>query len=281
MADGLGAGESIVSTRWGRMAVFDNDTGVSEALRHFGEYDTDEVAIYHKLLGSDRTFVDIGCNIGAISRPIAGLDPSRRVVAVEPQDTFARLARLNLAPFPKASIHELIVTDRPCQVDVPVIRLDRQGNFGAVPVELADRAGRNRTVPAVTLDEFLDEAGLIPDLVKIDTEGMEPQVLQGGRKTLATARPILSVEVDRRDSGAASIAFLLDGGYRPFLAFFRMISRSNPRFSPDIAICRHLHVHVIAFAPASEIPDWFLSLLGPNELKSPDAYLERMARRFP
>ena len=51
----LRPGEALVETRWGPMVCFTNDTGVSEALRRFGEYGAYEIDLYHRLLGDGGT----------------------------------------------------------------------------------------------------------------------------------------------------------------------------------------------------------------------------------
>jgi FkbM family methyltransferase len=42
--------------------------------------------------------------------------------------------------------------------------------------------------PAITIDEFLEQRGGVPTLIKIDVEGYELRVLQGARKTLQASR---------------------------------------------------------------------------------------------
>ncbi len=54
-----------------------------------------------------------------------------------------------------------------------------------------------QTVPAVTLDQLLTEFAR-PDLVKIDVEGAEAMVLEGGSRLLTDHRPVLYVEVGER-----------------------------------------------------------------------------------
>ncbi len=49
-------------------------------------------------------------------------------------------------------------------------------------------------VPVVTLDQVVQERGLQPELVKIDTEGFELQVVLGARETLKTCRPMVLFE---------------------------------------------------------------------------------------
>jgi len=51
-------------------------------------------------------------------------------------------------------------------------------------------------VPAIQLDTFLQGADEpAPDVIKIDVEGAELQVLEGGRRLLAEHRPLLLMEI--------------------------------------------------------------------------------------
>ncbi|MEL6480854.1 MAG: FkbM family methyltransferase, partial [Pseudomonadota bacterium] len=57
----------------------------------------------------------------------------------------------------------------------------------------------------------LDDLGLAPVFVKIDVQGLEAAVLEGGRQTLTEHRPLLLVE-----RGVALPAFLDDLGYSAY-----------------------------------------------------------------
>jgi len=74
----------------------------------------------------------------------------------------------------------------------------------------------------MTLDDYCEEKQILPDVVKVDVEGHEPYVLQGGRKTLSVARPYLIVEINSkalREGGSSAgelLALLADLDYRVF-----------------------------------------------------------------
>lgn len=58
-----------------------------------------------------------------------------------------------------------------------------------------DTSARGRRVKITTLDQFCEEMGAMPDVIKIDVEGFERQVWRGGQQIIAKYRPILIVEV--------------------------------------------------------------------------------------
>jgi FkbM family methyltransferase len=84
--------------------------------------------------------------------------------------------------------------------------------------------GRNlekATVQTITLDTFCQEAGVWPDVVKIDVEGAELLVLQGAKRLLEEVCPILIIAVHpywlpAGQSTANIVSLLTSFGYSVF-----------------------------------------------------------------
>lgn len=77
-----------------------------------------------------------------------------------------------------------------------------------------------------TLDRFVEETSLKPDLIKIDTEGAEAGVLYGAAKTLSELRPVIIFE-SWQDSKREELFKLLDG-----LDYY-ILSLRHPRHTPQ------------------------------------------------
>ena len=139
--------------------------------------------------------VDAGANIGAVAFVMAKI--AGKVYAFEPgPPTHARLIR-NIALNPECE-----------QVIVPVAaglgEKEGQllwrgdwfggGNGGFLPGDKA-LSGDGDRVPITTLDNFVQSKALDRlDFIKIDVEGMEIEVLKGGRNTIAKCRPKIVLE---------------------------------------------------------------------------------------
>lgn len=144
-----------------------------------------------------QTFVDVGANVGFYTLTLAQLvGPSGKVVAFEPGPRTVERLRGHVARNPsvggRVDVRQVAVSDA---AGTCVLHDYGAGDSG----KLSGRAiGGEAAVAKVevrqaTLDEEL--AGLNPALIKIDVEGLEPEVLLGARETLRRARPVVVIEV--------------------------------------------------------------------------------------
>jgi FkbM family methyltransferase len=155
-------------------------------------YEPELARLLPGLVGPGACCVDVGANVGAVTLALAArAGPAGHVWAFEPgPPLFARLRR-NVALNPDlASAITLVnrgVSDR---AGVLLWNEDpaNPGNAG-----LLDPVGT--PVPVVTLDDYF--ACAAPprlDFVKVDVEGMEYEVLAGGREVWRRYRPALYFE---------------------------------------------------------------------------------------
>jgi FkbM family methyltransferase len=142
--------------------------------------------------------LDVGANVGAVTLALARqVGPSGRVLAIEPGPPYVARLRRNLQA--NASLADRVDILQAGLSDVEGSLLWRpdpnhpfnaglsQVHSTAVPGELH--------VPVTTLDTVLARQGWERvDFVKIDVEGMELEVLRGGRLTLEKVRPVVLFE---------------------------------------------------------------------------------------
>lgn len=161
-------------------------------------------------------FVDVGANVGVYSL-LAASDPEVDVCAYEPSSSaFSRLQE-NVR---RNDLEGRVITRRSavgsCAGEVLLTTgLDTVNRVvGPEPPE-AVRSSPPRTVEEVrmvTLDEDLPGLDRTA-LVKIDVEGLEPQVLEGATALIESQKPALVIEAN--DRGALRRC-LEPAGYRPF-----------------------------------------------------------------
>jgi FkbM family methyltransferase len=141
----------------------------------FPHWRNDEAALRSIPLTRESVVLDIGANIGVMTRLFA--ERAGHVHAFEPSPRALDLLRLN-APA-NCTIH-------------PIAIGEKNGSTHLAEVEACDRshiATNGLRVPIRTIDSL----DLDPDFIKIDVEGYEPQVLRGSIETLKRG-PIVMFE---------------------------------------------------------------------------------------
>jgi FkbM family methyltransferase len=133
-----------------------------------------------QLCASRRTALDIGGHVGFWSYYLAA--GFAKVHAFEPNELFAQCFERNVRE-KNVSLHRVALGEAERMIALEV----DPANTGATHV----RPGAEGAIPMRRLDDF-DFQDV--DFLKVDVEGFERQVLEGGRETLARCRPVVIVE---------------------------------------------------------------------------------------
>ena len=197
----------------GPMMYFHGDMIIGRSLDRYGEHSEPEIELFRHYLRPGMVTVDVGANIGTHTVCFAqSVGPDGRVLAFEPQAVLHQVLTGNAALNDCRNViaeHKALGA-RAGAVVVPWLDYAREGNFGALELGAWTQGD---TVPLATLDSYALPAC---HLIKIDVEGMERDVLEGARATIARHQPLLYVENNRADRSQALIAWLLTNHYRPY-----------------------------------------------------------------
>ncbi len=166
-----------------------------------GLYDPDTVSIVRKFVRESDICLDIGANVGAITLALAQkTGVSGKVYSFEPGGmTYGRLSR-NLELNPNyLSVVQPIKKGLSDQEDTLywVEDQNNRGNAGFINKNTINKNGE--PVEFTTIDNFVKNNAVDRiDFVKIDVEGMELEVLLGGKETWAKIQPIFYYETIKR-----------------------------------------------------------------------------------
>jgi len=161
--------------------------------RHF--FDEEGLRSLQKHAGPRPRIIDVGANIGNHTVWFCKVLDAQKVFPIEPNPVALSLLKENLS---QNSLDRQIDTrgfgfglgTGSGRFNAKTPDLD---NLGATRLEQAD----DGEIEVVSLDELM--AGETVELLKIDAEGMEFDVLEGGQKIIAESRPIIWVEVLREN----------------------------------------------------------------------------------
>jgi FkbM family methyltransferase len=203
----------VCKTSFGWLAHHPSDAVIGRSIALYGEWAAEELDLLIQLSKPGDNVIDVGANIGTHSIPLAkAVGPQGSVYAFEPQRlTFQMLctnAQLN-------SVHNLHafcngVGAQRSTGFTPESAAALQGNIGNFSLQ---SCSEGELVDIFTLDELN-----LPQiqLIKIDVEGMEKDVIEGGRGLIARDRPVLFVENNIPDNSAALIEELQSLNYSCF-----------------------------------------------------------------
>jgi FkbM family methyltransferase len=151
-------------------------------------------------LAPGEVFWDVGAHVGYFTLLAArSVGPAGKVVAFEPSnDAWERLTR-NLALNPGYVVEPVkaAVSDHAGQAVLYAAgdTVDSSASLFAG----ADVAARQEVVSTLTLDDFSRAPGQKPpDFIKLDVEGAELAALRGAREVLASASPLLLIEMEEK-----------------------------------------------------------------------------------
>jgi hypothetical protein len=122
------------------------------------------------------------------------------------------------------------------------------------------------TVPAITLDEFIGTGGPEPHLVKIDVEGGEYEVLQGGSKFFRSQRPLILAEVHHQEAANQICSWLND--YQYCLQW--RSAQADVAVHPEVWDSKDFPRRLFAWPPDYEGAAWMA------RLQTPPAFAEQI-----
>lgn len=195
---------------------------------HFQVDDSEQVNEFDSFISRCRpgmVLFDIGAHFGLFS--LAALHyggRNARAIAVDPSPTAARIVTI------QAGLNNL--SDRLTMVQASVGAHCGSQNMIAAGVLAAGyyvspsgnhSGGELTSTREVTLDSLVEECGAKPTHIKVDVEGLEVDVLRGGKNVLsASIAPLLFLELHnqmiqaRGDQPVETLNLLRDFGYKLF-----------------------------------------------------------------
>jgi FkbM family methyltransferase len=197
-----------------------SDSYIGQAIERYGEYSEAEVDVFRYFIGADDIVMDAGALFGEHTIALAELCPRGSVLAFEPQripfQILCANAQINSMSNIDAVKCALGAVDGISKVPSYDPRSDSPFGLARLgsPYEVGQLV-RVRTIDSLALGRL--------DFIKIDVEGYEAQVLEGGVETIARCRPVIYLEYNENRDG---IVRLLRGlGYKALYRHLAPVQR--------------------------------------------------------
>lgn len=188
-------------TFWGAKMRVRLPEPISNQLLDHGWFEPGLTALMLHVIRPRDTVLDVGAHYGYFTL-LAGelVGPGGRVHAFEPTPSTFAVLRRNTRDRGNVITNQVAVWSH--RTDVVVTDLGpRRSAFNTVFTprlqqrDLRRGRSRQRTIPAVSLDDYCDEHTLRPAFVKVDAESAEYHILQGMKWVLNEPRPFVTLEV--------------------------------------------------------------------------------------
>jgi FkbM family methyltransferase len=222
--------------------VLGTDTFIGRSLIEYGEWTESEISVLRQLLRPGDNVVDIGANIGSHTVALAkAIQPSGRVLAFEPQPKLFQLLASNVTVNGLTNVRLFHAGCGSADeiIRIPDINYRANTNYGAIKLNsLRERVESDTStlqhaheVPVRALDGLINLPQL--RLIKIDVEGMEPDVIRGAEQTIRKFRPILYVENEFPEISERLLEIILDLDYAAYWHIAPLYSSKNFRANPE------------------------------------------------
>lgn len=195
-----------------------------------GAYETDLAEAVAAAVCKGDVCFDIGAYRGFFSGVFA-LAGAGQVVAFEPfPENCTQLQRLSAAnPRLPLSFEHVAVGGEEGVVQFHVMPDSSMGKLASSSFQADVPSAAVLKVPLKTIDGLIGEGKYpAPQVIKIDVEGAEVEVLQGGKKTLETHKPILFIEAHSESLKAECTELLTSFGYNVTVFEKELMRKGGP-----------------------------------------------------
>jgi FkbM family methyltransferase len=169
-----------IETRYGRIYCDLRESACFPLLRYneYPHWRGDEDGLARIPLGNDSIVLDVGANIGVMTRIFAAR--AGHVHAFEPAPRAQPLLARNTADLANVTIHQTALSNT-----TGTAFFEERAEL-----DVSSLADAGIEVPVETIDSL----GLVPALIKIDVEGYEHLVLEGAHNTIRDHAPVIMFE---------------------------------------------------------------------------------------
>lgn len=208
----------VIDTRYGAMECLEGDSIVSTSLIKYGEWAQSEMDLLSKIVRPGQTVLDVGSFLGTHTLAFAHMVGSTgKVHSFEPRRDIRSILERNVLRngLSNVVLHPCALGLADATIDIPAIDIAQSGNFGGLTIDASTSTDEGVTegISIKRLDDFVFDR---LDLIKVDAEGMEEDVIAGGRGVVHQFRPVLFAECNDLQHGYQTLQQLIALDYQVY-----------------------------------------------------------------
>ena len=180
-----------------------------------------EIEFISNFLEENNTVFDIGANIGLWSFCLSQLNLNLNIISFEPNPNVVKSLEKNTESIKNITIERYGVGNKETVAEFYVHPSHGRSSFAYTNEYSGCKV---ISVPIITVDSYVKEKSNFPDLIKVDVEGLEPEVWEGMQSLLPDHKPKVMVFelVERhllpRGYSVKSVTKkIVDAGYKCFV----------------------------------------------------------------
>jgi FkbM family methyltransferase len=183
-----------------KMKILSKDEGISSELIIYGVHEPLTTELILSEIKPGMTILDIGSNIGYYAILESNLiGTTGKIYSIEPSPINFKLLEenLKLQKMNNFEIFNLAIGNKNEKLE---FLISEKSNWSKIKQD-SDIIGKNDTiitVPVKSLNLFCKENNLDKiDLIRMDVEGYEEKIIEGGKEILKKIKPILMIEIHK------------------------------------------------------------------------------------
>ena len=191
----------ISETKIGQYGPFKVDGFfVFSDLENWGESNNNDFKPLIESCVDKKSIIDIGAHVGWVSMPLSKMvNKNTHIHAIEPgkSNRYYLRKHLEINNIKNVTIHNHLL-GKECSNEVKFYEKDFPSGCNSV-IQIEGKGDFNTSkLEQLSLDVFCARLNVMPDLIKIDVEGMEFDVLQGGMNIIKKCKPIIFLSYHQR-----------------------------------------------------------------------------------
>ena len=244
----------------GSMVWPTNDKIIGRCLSLYGEFAEGENIIMSQFISEGDTVIDIGANIGTQTLSMSKkVGEKGKVIAFEPQTLISQCLQTSLTmnDITNVSVDNSAISNKSGWAKINDTDYSQIGRYGETGI------GKTGTrVRTIKLDEMDTEKC---SLIKIDVEGHEWEVIQGGQKFLKIHKPTLYMEAKMIEGTRKYLTWLFENGWKCYWHFAFWCRNNNFRKNGKNIFPGDGDMNIIAIPEKAKQPKDLLEINNPKE----------------